>query len=321
MSLPEATSRQSVDDGTHREQERDPQIPEEAHIKPHKSKHGHKKKHSIENELSDAMQSSLMPITSIARDTSPTAEPGSFLYATAGSGLTRPVNLALAPRSRRRASSRLQYQRQRSLSFGSTVDDLALEDPDPFAWLRQTVQEQRQQAIESEHDVPLSSSMPASPLAAAHLASSPVSLLPDTSGNPQNKPDAKTDYFGAGLLSLVAGKGPVKEHLHVENDASAATIATPPRFSFPSLPNMPSMPNFQAPQMPSFKAPDFSSFKAPSASTFMPDSLARLVGANQGEGESKKFMDEADQANSDEPDWARIKVSHEYMIQFSRADL
>jgi len=68
------------------------------------------------------------------------------------------------------------------------------------------------------------------------------------------------------------------------------------------------MPNFQAPTMPSFKTPALPTFNTSGASAFMPDSLARMMGGNMGEGESKKFMDEDDQTASDEPDWARIKV-------------
>lgn len=278
-----------------------PQRPEKAHINPHASLRLHRKHESIENELSEAMRSSLMPITSSSAR-SPTSTTSShdridnpFLYGTA-STLTRPVNLALAP-NRRRSSGRLQLHRQRSLSVGSLND---LGDGDPFAWLRQTVQEQRKQASQSEHVFLPSTSMPASPMAVSQFAASPASLHDDA-------PERTNDYFGAGLLSLVAGKGPVREHMQVES-ASFASSSTGSRFNFPSLPSLPSIPSFQAPSMPTFKAPPLPTFKAPPASTFMPDALARMMGGNVGENENKKYMDEDDQAASDEPDWARIKV-------------
>lgn len=281
-----------------------PQRPEKAHIKPHAHAHTHKKRTGIENELSEAMQSSLMPITDTATSRSAFASTSShdridspFLYGTA-STLTRPVNLALAP-NRRLSSSRIQLQRQRSLSVGS-LNDLG-GDADPFAWLRQTVQEQRRQASQTEHVFIPSSSMPSSPIAAAHLATSPTSIQESATSTRTN------DYFGAGLLSLVAGKGPVQEHLHDDIPPIAST-STGSRFAFPSMPSLPSMSNFQAPSMPAFKAPNMSNFKAPSASDFMPDALARMMAGNAGENENKKFMDEDDQTGADEPDWARIKV-------------
>lgn len=285
----------STEDGLHGADT--PQRPEQAHIKSHSSSRTHKKRKSIENELSEAMQSTLMPITttSASRTTTSDRIDNPFLYGTASS-LARPVNLALAP-SRRRSSYSI-LQRQRSLSVGSL--DLPPGDADPFAWLRQTVQEQRRQASRSEHVLPPSSSMPTSPMAAAHLASSPTSIHDTVT-------PATNDYFGAGLLSLVAGKGPVREHLHADVPPLAST-STASRFAFPSMPNLPSMPAFQAPSMPNFKAPAFPSFKAPQASAFMPDSLARMMSGNTGEGENQKYMDEEDQTNSDEPDWARIKV-------------
>lgn len=137
-------------------------------------------------------------------------------------------------------------------------------------------------------------------MAAAHLATSPASMREDEC-------ERRNDYFGAGLLSLVAGKGPVREHLHEEVAAPPFT-STVSRFAFPSMPSLPSMPNFQAPAMPSFKTPALPTFKAPPASAFMPDALARIMGGNVGEDENKKYMDEDDQTASDEPDWARIKV-------------
>lgn len=273
------------------------QRPQQAHIKHSSRTHGHKKHKSIENELSEAMQSSLMPITPTpARATSSERLDNPFLYGTASS-LRRPVTLALAP-SRRRSSYSVS-RRQRSLSINSL--DLAGDDVDPFAWLRQTVQEQRRQASQSEHVVSPSISLPASPLAAAHFASSPTSMHDNSSNTKQN------DYFGAGLLSLVAGKGPVREHLH-ENVPSHTSAASTSRFALPSMPAFPTMPAFQTPTLPSFKPPTLPSFKAPSASAFMPDSFARIIGANAGEGENRKYMDEEDQTTEDEPDWARIKV-------------
>lgn len=277
-----------------------PQRPEQAHINTHVHSRTHKKRKSIENELSEAMQSSLMPITTSSggRSTSTSTSERTdnpFLYGTA-STLTRPVNLALAP-ERGRSSNRIHLQRQRSLSAGSLNEP---GDGDPFAWLRQTVQEQRRQASLSEHTFIPSTSMPTSPISTAHLATSPTSIR-DTSAADTN------DYIGTGWLSLVAGKGPVSEHLHGQAPPVPSSSTTS-RFAFPSMPNLPSMPTFQTPTMPSFKAPNLANFSTSSASSFMPDSLARIMGGNMSENENKKFMDEDDQTASDEPDWARIKV-------------
>lgn len=78
------------------------------------------------------------------------------------------------------------------------------------------------------------------------------------------------------------------------------------RMSAPSLPSMPSMPKFEAPtvSMPRFSTPEL-----PNAREWLPDAWTKGFGMRQGEDPSKKFMDEEDQAEEGEPDWARIKVS------------
>lgn len=85
-----------------------PQRPEQAHISTHVHSQLHKKHESIETELSEAMQSSPMPITTSsagsinANGTSTPAErtDNLCLYGTANT-LARPDNFALAPERRR----------------------------------------------------------------------------------------------------------------------------------------------------------------------------------------------------------------------------
>ncbi|KAL7008489.1 lipase 2 [Cystobasidiomycetes sp. EMM_F5] len=80
------------------------------------------------------------------------------------------------------------------------------------------------------------------------------------------------------------------------------------RMSAPSLPSMPSMPKFEAPtvSMPRFSTPEL-----PNAREWLPDAWTKGFGMRQGEDPSKKFMDEEDQAEEGEPDWARIKDKYE----------
>lgn len=343
------------------------QLPERAHIKSRDDPGRKKSSNRVEAELSEAMSSSLQLEASDQNDrnqgssvasTSKLSSPERPAFTSpfggsASSGLlpTRPVTLAHAPTSTRRRSSyyygAAPMLRRRSLSF-SSLDDLS--HGDPFAWLRQTVQEQRLHANDPQAPSYSSSfpkSLPATPGSYTAESFNGSSSLADitadvpfmhsplsndggrmSSSSPPSG-SGSTDYFGAGLLSLVAGKGPVRQH--VSEDVRRTSVDAPSRFSLPTMPAMPSFqapsfdfkapsfdfkaPAFQVPSMPEFKAPALPTFKTPSASSLMPESFAKMLGANAGEGESRKYMDEADQTNDDEPDWARIKVRGKAHIQ------
>ena len=195
---------------------------------------------------------------------------------------------------------------------------------DPFAWLRQTVQEQREQEREKDIGGAKTVSLPASPIEGmpASLGSAQAGVQPESPSKPQ-------DYFG--WLSLIAGKGTVKEHVSEEtvrrdslesskSDAGSATAPSSNRFSLPTLPSMPS---WQAPSFPKFQAPNISSLSMPKLQLQAPSLQlpafgssssspgARRQSTKAGEDPAAKYMDEEDRTASDEPDWSRIKDKYE----------
>ena len=246
-----------------------------------------------------------------------TLEPASYETTTS---ISRPASLALPSRGRRDTSTRpLLRDRQRSLSFNSMEDALA---GDPFAWLRQTVQEQREQETEKNSGDTKTVSLPASPIEGmpATLGGGAAASI---ESEPPNKPQ---DYFG--WMSLIAGKGTVREHVSEEtvrrdslesskSDAASASAASASRFSLPTLPSMPA---WQAPSFPKFQAPSLSmpklqlqapSLQLPAFGTSSSTPGARRQSTKAGEDPAAKYMDEEDRTASDEPDWSRIKDKYE----------
>ena len=271
------------------------QLPEQAHLEESHSvsrsprspiSNSHNR---IEDELSNAMRSPLFQRQDLA---GPVQEPDSY-FSAESLAVSRPESLALPPKGRRNTATR-PLLRQRSMSAGS-IDGLS---GDPYAWLRQTVQEQREHRIMAprvDWDRPPGSA-PTSPTSEF---SQPI----------------KPDYFGAGLMSLIAGKGPVREHVTEDVRRKSVDGGSSSIFSMPALPNLPklqapALPTFQAPSMPAFpkfQAPSLPDFKGP----WMPEAISKQLGMSSGEGEIKKYMDKEDQTTDDEPDWARIKAKYD----------
>lgn len=273
-----------------------PAMPEQVHL--HKTRP--KREGSIEEQLHQAMLSPLFTMDRLARATLPTAASGDF--AASVNNVSMPDSAQVAP-----SRSSQPLRRHRSLSTGSL-------DQDPFAWLRQTVQEQRETN-------PISpSSLPSSPI----YTTVPIRPGHSEPGVEQDEP-VKPDYFGASVLSLIAGREPVQKRMEEQvkrssqdSPASSRLSFQPslPTFEVPSLPKWeaPTLPDWKMPALPEFKAPSLPEFKAPtlpSATGWMPESLKGSLGINAGEGESQKYMDDADKTDSAEPDWARIKDKYE----------
>ena len=260
----------------------------------------------LESDLSKAMASPLFAIEGfkldgLVRAALPRAKPPKADFASRDVDLSRPVSLIHAPKRRRPGQS---VQRPRSLSTSSS----SKVDADPFAWLRQTVQEQREHPSNAGILAPSSpSSVPASPTNS------------NTSTGTSISSDIRPDFFGASLLSLIAGREPVQKRVQQQVRRSSV-IESPSRLNSPrsptKSPNMsnwqtPSMPDWKVPAMPHFTTPTLPDFKAPtmpSTSSWMPEAFSKKIGVNAGEEESRKYMDEADQTESSEPDWCRIKV-------------
>ena len=302
-----STSRRASEESPTEKEESEPEIllqtptrPERAHLRHRNDTSTTEKK--LERDLSNAMASPLFAIGATESLTSSTDMKADLIAQIAN--VSKPASIVHAPKKIRPGQN---MKRQRSLSTGS----LYTPDADPFAWLRQTVQEQREHPLDASHpnqDIH-NSSVPASPT---------ISSFQTEAGNSSIM---RPDYFGASLLSLIAGKESVQKRLHEQIQpnsnvgvADLASLSKPnlPSFQPPSIPKWqpPSMPIWKAPSMPRFNAPTLPQFKAPnlpSVSSWMPEAFTTR-GGHAGEEENKKYMDEADQTEGSEPDWGRIKV-------------
>lgn len=258
------------------------------------------------------------------------------MYSLRDNSITRPDRV-VHPKHRRRASGEPVRRRKRSLSSGSIQSPPILDsNNDPFAWLRQTIQEQR------EHPI-----LPPDLYNQQGRASTPSTPVASTSGSGSatTPSPTKPDYFGASFLSLIAGRGPVQERIqehvkrssldglgspepqspHHPTPAHAHTEGSSPKFSLPILPQLqmpqiqaPSLPKWQGASLPNWQAPSLPSWAAPPALPHFPapslpsfDTLLKGTSGSASEGESQKYMDEEDQTGGDEPDWARVKKNYQ----------